>query len=66
MLDIPVPSPQVVHYETMKKIIELVKKRILVSGLEVPDVERELDLLVANLYGLDQLDQEAMGINQSI
>ena len=64
LLQTPVPDPSIIPPKEMRSILDLVDKRLTLSGEQAIAVEGQLDELVAKLYGLSAREIEALGIGQ--
>lgn len=51
---LPIPDPSIMRGNKIPQIIKLVKERNLSSGAEALAIEKKIDLLVTELYGLNQ------------
>ncbi|MGJ1265346.1 HsdM family class I SAM-dependent methyltransferase [Sphingobacterium spiritivorum] len=58
----PVPDPAKVSPGLMKRILSLVQKRLNTVGIESLTIEREIDEIVCELYGLNEEDKAVLGI----
>lgn len=58
----PVPDPAKVSPSLMKRILSLVQNRLNVVGIESLAIEREIDEIVCELYGLNEEDKSVLGI----
>lgn len=61
LLETPVPDPDSVDPDFVRRMIVLVKKRID-SGDSAKTTEAEIDALASDLYGLSNSDLEALGL----
>lgn len=58
----PVPNPNSVSPGTLNKISRLVEDRIYSTGYDAIKIERKLDSIISEIYGLTEQDQIALGI----
>lgn len=58
----PVPDPSYVSPSTMKRLLDLVKERINTKSFYARDIDKNIDKIVAELYGLNFEDQIVLGI----
>ncbi len=60
----PVPDPANISPKTMRRLLGLVDKRLLVSGTATLDIEKQIETLVAELYGLSSQERRALGMEE--
>lgn len=60
----PTPDPTQVPPEIMRRLLRLVDKRIVASESIALDIEREIDLLVADLYELSSKERRILGMEE--
>ncbi len=60
----PTPDPTQVVPETMRRLLRLVDKRIVASESVALDIEREIDVLVADLYELSSKERRILGMEE--
>ena len=60
----PVPDPTRMSPATKRHLLELVDKRLLLSGPVTLDIEKHIDELVADLYGLSSQERQALGMGE--
>lgn len=60
----PVPDPAQVPSKSMHRIVKLVDRRLLVSGVDALEIEKQLDELVADLYGLSSKERRILGLEE--
>ena len=60
----PTPDPTQVPPETMWRLLRLVDKRIVASESVALDIEREIDVLVADLYELSSKERRILGMEE--
>lgn len=58
----PVPDPRKVPTSKMRRLLALVDRRMLASGLAALELEYRIDDLVADLYGLSASERRALGV----
>ncbi|NIJ53830.1 Eco57I restriction-modification methylase domain-containing protein [Dyadobacter arcticus] len=58
----PIPDPSLVPSSLMNKLLNLVKERSQTSTFQGRELERKINSIVAELYGLNQEDQSVLGI----
>lgn len=58
----PVPDPITVPDPTMRHLLGLVDERMKASGSEIIEVEKQIDGIVLELYGLSLVEREALGL----
>ena len=58
----PVPDPARVSPAIKRRILALVDERLSLSGIAAVDVEKQIDRLVADLYGLSSQERRALGM----
>jgi methylase of polypeptide subunit release factors len=58
----PVPDPTQISPVTKRRLLALVDRRLLLSGPDALDVEKQIDALVADLYGLSSQERQALGM----
>lgn len=58
----PVPDPARVPPAIKRRILALVDKRLLCSGTAAVDIEKQIDKLVADLYGLSSQERRTLGM----
>ena len=58
----PVPDPTQISPATKRRLLALVDERLLLSGPATLDVEKQLDKLIADLYGLSSQERQALGM----
>jgi len=58
----PVPNPAIIPINTFQKIINLVTERLKVSSLEGIKYEKELDIIISDLYRLNKDDIAVLNI----
>lgn len=61
--NVPVPDPTKVSPRTMSRIVRLVEKRLVSDDSDVAHVEKEIDILVTELYGLSTAERKAIGLD---
>ena len=59
----PVPDPSAVAPLTKKRLLDLVDERLSSSGERARDIETEIDVIVADLYGLNSQERNALRIS---
>ena len=60
----PVPDPTKVSPQDMRRLLELVDKRLKDSSSEDWKLQRAIDDLVANLYGLSMKERAMLGLDE--
>ena len=60
----PVPDPARVSPAIKRRVLALVDERLSLSGIAAVDIEKQIDRLVANLYGLSSQDRRALGMEE--
>ncbi|OGO39863.1 MAG: hypothetical protein A2Z03_06060 [Chloroflexi bacterium RBG_16_56_8] len=60
----PVPDPSKISPKTMRKFLELVDSRLSATGANATELETRLNLLVADLYGVDSRERRALGMEE--
>ena len=60
----PVPDPARVPPAIKRRILALVDERLSLSGIAAVDVEKQIDKLVADLYGLSSQERRALGMEE--
>jgi tRNA1(Val) A37 N6-methylase TrmN6 len=58
----PVPDPAKIPSQTMRQLLDLVDKRLSISGSDVANLEIQIDALVADLYSLSKKERHALGM----
>ena len=58
----PVPDPTNVDSGTLRTLLTLVDIRLTAPIKEIVDIEKEIDALVLDLYGLTTAEQQALGL----
>ena len=58
----PVPDPAQIPPATKRCLLGLVDRRLSLSGPPAVDIEKQIDELVANLYGLSSQERQALGM----
>jgi len=58
----PVPDPTQVPLAIKRRLLSLVDKRLVLSGSAALDVEKQIDKIVADLYGLSLKERQALGM----
>ena len=58
----PVPDPSKVSSKTMRRLIQLVNKRLDTSGTSATEIEKEIDELICDLYGLSHQERRVLGL----
>lgn len=58
----PVPDPNKISPSVMRRVLYLVDKRLLVSESVALAIEKEIDELIADLYGLSSKERCALGM----
>ncbi|TEU13653.1 MAG: hypothetical protein E3J21_18150, partial [Anaerolineales bacterium] len=58
----PVPDPTQIPPAAKRRLLTLVDKRLSLSGIAAVSVEKQIDELVANLYGLSFQERQALGM----
>jgi hypothetical protein len=56
----PIPAPESVPNNIKRKLLSLVEKRM--AKATAPDIEREIDMLVAQIYGLSSDELKEIGM----
>lgn len=57
-----VPDPTAVSTTTMRHILALVENRLAASGTAIVEIEKEIDEVVLELYGLNTTERQALGL----
>lgn len=60
--DTPVPNPYLIPRGKLNQILRLVEDRIHEKGYQATLLERKIDALIAEIYGLSIEDQKTLGI----
>ncbi len=60
----PVPDPTKIDPKLLRKIIRLVDKRLLTTGAESYEIEKDLDGLVYEAYGISPRERESLGFSE--
>jgi len=58
----PVPDLAIISTSVMQRVLELVDHRLIAKGSEIVAIEREIDNIVLELYGLDEVEGRALGL----
>lgn len=58
----PVPSPDTVHPSIMNRLINLIDRRLENKPAEARQIEKEVDVIVADLYQLTAAERRAIGM----
>lgn len=58
----PVPDPARVSSTTMRRLFRLVDERVLAEGSDALETEKQIDELVADLYGMSAGERRALGM----
>ena len=64
LIKTPVPDPTQISPKTMRRILNLVDRRLLTSGPAALDIEKQIDAIVAELYGLSSEERRALGMEE--
>ena len=59
---IPLPDPTQISPATKRRLLTLVDKRLSLSGPAALDIGKQIDELVADLYGLSSQERQALGM----
>ncbi len=60
--NIPIPDPADVPSNIKRKLLSLVEKRM--AKTTAPEIEKEIDLLVAKIYGLSSDELKEIGMEE--
>ena len=61
----PVPDPTNIPASAMRQLLSLVDERMVASGREIIDIEKQIDEAVLDLYGLSAAERQALGLDIS-
>ena len=60
----PVPDPAHVDPALMRRLLNLVDRRLSVPGTAALEYEKQLDRLIADLYNLSAQERAALGMEE--
>jgi methylase of polypeptide subunit release factors len=60
----PVPDPTRVDPRIIRRLLKLVESRLLAFGAGAIEYERQIDMLVADLYGLSTQERRVLGMEE--
>ena len=58
----PIPDPKAIEPSLFRVIVDLVSKRLEITGSEAREIELMLDEHVANAYGLSSSEKRLVGM----
>lgn len=62
----PVPDPTKVSISDMRRLLELVDRRLEAEGSVIIELEKEIDRVILDLYGLNTSERKALGLEANI
>ena len=60
----PVPDPTNVPTSSMRRLVRLVDERLMGDEKNMQRIEKQMDIIVSDLYDLNEDEQEVLGVEK--